>query len=297
MVSLLMHALLCALLWLWAPAPAHAQEEYGAKGLYPVYETGGQWLIFDKNPKKGMSALALGNRFLVVGSAGAEVFEVARTSATYGGICRNKKPARLRAALLRGPRRGIGSPILGIAVPRTFTIKGSRARYTALENGVGEHTYHTLDSALKDSALSEVKNGMFAFKLDEDTAAVSAGLTTDKIITKIDFGAKLLVKGLSEPFFLVEGTQISATYRRCLRLSEGPQLIGGCVEMPHALMSETTSLRFVSYDPSGQGQPYLLAYSSGSPKWGDERWGFIIRGGGPRLFLADAMDIRCRDQF
>lgn len=292
-----MHALLCALLWLWAPAPVRAQEEYGAKGLYPVYETGGQWLIFDKNPKKGKAALALGKRFLVIGSAGSEIFEVARASATYGGACRDRKPARLRAALLRGPRKGVGIPIMGIAVPKTFTTKGSRARYTALENGVGEHTYHALGATLKDAALGEVKAGLFPFKLDEDTGTVTAGLTTDKIVTKIDFGAKLLVKGLSEPFFLVEGTQVSSTYRRCLRLAEGPQLIGDCVEMEHALMSETTSLRFVSYDPSGQGQPYLLAYSSGSPLWGHERWGFIIRGGGPRLFLADAMDTRCRDQF
>ena len=29
-----------------------AQEEYGAKGIYPVYEVSGQWAVFDKKPAK-----------------------------------------------------------------------------------------------------------------------------------------------------------------------------------------------------------------------------------------------------
>lgn len=295
-----MPAGLLAFLLLWTVAPVHSQEEYGAKGLYPVYETGGHWLIFDKNPKKlkgETSPLAPGKRFLVVGSQGADIFEVSRTSAAYGGACRDKKPARLRAALLHGPRRVVGIPIMGISVPPSFSLKGSRALYTALENSVGEQTYHALSQLIRESALSDAKGGDFPFRVDEDTAAVVGTLSTDKMIVKIDFGAKLLIQGLSEPYFLIEGTQISGTYRRCLRLSDGARLMGDCVQMPHTLMAETTQLKFVSYDPSGQGQPYLLAYTAQAPLWGHERWGFIVRKGGPRLFLSDTMDVRCRASF
>jgi hypothetical protein len=67
--------------------------------------------------------------------------------------------------------------------------------------------------------------------------------------------------------------------------------------MPHDLMSETAQLRFVAYDPGGNGSPFLLAYTKGEPLWGHERWGFVLRGGGARLFLRDAMDPRCREGF
>ncbi|MBI4060511.1 MAG: hypothetical protein HY403_03690, partial [Elusimicrobia bacterium] len=82
-----------------------------------------------------------------------------------------------------------------------------------------------------------------------------------------------------------------------LRLADGGRLLGPCVEMPHELMSETAQLRFVSYDPSGGGSPFLLAYTHGEPLWGHERWGFVLRRGGARLFLRDAMDPRCREGF
>ena len=79
-------------------APARAQDAYGARGLFPVYQSGSQWLIFDK-PRGPGTAVALlpGAKFLVVGSAGADLFVVARSSPTYGAVCRDKRAARLRA--------------------------------------------------------------------------------------------------------------------------------------------------------------------------------------------------------
>jgi hypothetical protein len=270
-------------------ALAAGAQEYGAKGLFPVYETGGQWLIFDKKPESGRGKLDLGSRFLLIGSEGSEVFIVARSSATYGGGCRAKKPAKLPAALLRGPRSKTGRPILGISVPASFTTKSSRARFSALKNEVGEDVYQRLGAAIKTANLDDARSGAFALK---------EGDTPDKpLVTKIDFASRLEVRGLAAPLFLVEGTQIGGSFRRCLRLADGEKLIGGCVRMHHELMAETALLQFVSYDPGGQGNPYLLAFTSEEPLWGHERWGFIMRADGPRLFLLDAMDQRCRSSF
>lgn len=287
-------ALLCA-----APRPAPAQDEYGAKGLYPVYGHSGTWLIYDKTTKKGASsALAPGARFLVVGSNGADLFTVARASATYGGACRGRKPLRLRAALLRGPRQEVGDPILAVKVPAEFSLKGSRASYAALPNAVDESVYRALGPALSAATISEAKEGAFRFKTDDDGAA--AFLTDPKpenILLKIDYASRPRVAGLAKPLVLVTGAQISNSFRRCLRLADGDKLLGGCVEMPSDLMAETALLRFVSYDPSGKGSPFLLAYTKDAPLWGHERWGFILRSSGVRLFLRDAMDPRCRESF
>lgn len=278
------------LLALLLAALAAAQTEYGAKGVYPVYETGGQWLIFDKAPSRGKAKpLAVGGRLLVVGSSGSELFHVARASATYGGACRDKKPARLRAALLKGPRSKVGSPIIGIAVPPSFTLRGSRARFRKLANEVGEGVYQRLGEAIKAATLEDAGNGRFPFKEGDGPASPLA--------MKIDFAAPLEVEGLARPLFLVEGTQLGGSFRRCLRLADGDKLIGGCVRMPHDLMAETALLQFVSYDPSGGGNPYVLAFTPEEPLWGHERWGFVVRASGARLFLADAMDRRCREGF
>ena len=82
-----------------------------------------------------------------------------------------------------------------------------------------------------------------------------------------------------------------------LRLLEGDKLLGSCVPMPHDLMAETAQLRFVSYDPGGKGNPFLLAYTRGEPLWGHERWGFILRANGAQLFLRDTLDPKCRAGF
>lgn len=285
--------------------PARAQSAYGAKGLFPVYETAGQWVIFDKRPRPArdpavgaLAPLVPGERFLVIGSLGAEVFEVARTSGTYGGACREKKPLNLRAALLKGPRQSVGRPIIAINVPSAFSLRGSRAVYSQLKNHVGESAYAALAAPIKQSAIEEIQSGKFTFKLDDAAGdPLAQPPKPEQIQMKIDFASRLGLKGLPAPFVVVEETQVSASSRRCLRLSDGEKLVGACAEMRRDLMAETALLQFVSYDPSGQGSPYVLAFTRTPPLWGDERWGFIVRESGPRLFLMDAMDVRCREGF
>jgi hypothetical protein len=293
--------LLASLLLLAAAAarPAAAQEEYGAKGLFPVYDVGGHWLIYDKTTAAGGSrALRPGGRFLLIGSEGADLFSVAHASAAYGGVCRKKKPARLRAAILSGPRASVGDPVLALKVPAGFSLKGSRAVYAPLPNAVGEPVYQTLGAALNAATVEEAKSGAFRFLPSDDGAtAFLADPKPEKISLKIDFAAPVKVAGLTAPMVLVTGAQISNSFLRCLRLVDGDKLIGGCVEMPSDLMAETAQLRFVSYDPSGKGGPLLLAYTKEAPLWGHERWGFALRSTGAKLFVRDAMDPRCREGF
>ncbi|UPT72516.1 MAG: hypothetical protein M0D55_11090 [Elusimicrobiota bacterium] len=280
-------------------APSRAQDAYGSRGLFPVYVSGNQWVIFDKpRPGADPKELMAGARYLIIGSEGADVFVVGRTSATYGGACRAKKPTKLRAALLKGPRSSVGDPVLAIKVPDTFVMKGSRASYSALENKVDEPLYQLIGSTVAAAAAAEAKAGGLRFRADDEgAAAFLADPRPDKVASKIDFAARLPVAGLKAPVALVTDGQISSSHRRCLRLADGDRLVGPCVEMPHDLMSETAQLRFVSYDPSGKGNPFLLAYTKGTPLWGHERWGFVLRATGPRLFLRDAMDPRCREGF
>ena len=279
--------ILCAMRWallslllLTLPGPARAQEEYGAKGIYPVYETGGQWLIFDKHPKKDLHPTAappaLCHRFLVIGSEGSEIFQ-GRELGDHGGARRGKRPAKLRAALLKGPRSAVGRPIIGIKVPASFRLKGSRAKYVKLSNQTGEGTYAALGEAIKKTAIDDVAKGAFRFKLEDEAGALfQQNPALEKVQMKIDFGAQVVVKGLSDPFLFVESTQISSTYRRCLRLADGGKLRGDCALMPHDLMAETNLLQFVSYDPSGQGNPYLLAFTPAQPLWGHERASWLV---------------------
>lgn len=291
--------LAAALLAFPGAAPAAAQEEYGARGIFPVYDVGAQWAVFDKTTKRGGSAsLAPGGSFLVVGSEGAALFSLARSSPTYGGACRNNKPARLRAGLLKGPRSQVGAPVIGVKVPENFSLKGSRAVYKSLPNAVDEPLYKKLGAALASAAVEEAKAGAYAFKAEDDgAAAFLLDPKPEKVALKIDWASPVPIAGLQDTVALVTGAQISSSYRRCLRLAHGEKLLGGCVEMPHDLMTETALLRFVLYDPSGRGQPFLLAYSPSEPLWGHERWGFALRAAGPKLFLRDAMDPRCRAGF
>ena len=292
--------LLLALLAVLALArPSRAQDEYGSRGLFPVYQSGNQWVIFDKPRKSGkVQDLMPGSKFLIIGSVGADLFVVGRTSATFGGACRNKKPLKLRAALLKGPRSTVGDPVMAIKVPDGFELKGSHARYDALENKVDEPLYQLLGSTLTAAALEEGKAGAYRFRADDEgSAAFLADPRPEKVAMKIDFAAHPAVAGLKAPTALITDAQISSSHRRCMRLADGDRVIGRCVEMPHELMSETAQLRFVAYDPGGNGSPFLLAYTKGDPLWGHERWGFVLRGTGARLFLRDAMDPRCREGF
>ena len=167
-----------------------------------------------------------------------------------------------------------------------------------LSNQTGGGTYAALGEAIKKTAIDDVAKGAFRFKLEDEAGALfQQNPALEKVQMKIDFGAQVVVKGLSDPFLFVESTQISSTYRRCLRLADGGKLRGDCALMPHDLMAETNLLQFVSYDPSGQGNPYLLAFTPAQPLWGHERWGFVARRDGPRLFLKDTMDIKYRKGF
>lgn len=281
------------------PRPAFCQDKYGAKGLFPVYDVGGHWLIFDKTTDPGDSAaLRPGGRFLLIGSVGADLFTVAHSSAAFGGACRRKKPARLRAAILKGPRAAVGDPILALKVPARFSLKGSRAVFTPLPNAVGEPVYQALGAALNAATIEEAKAGLFKFlPVDDGANAFLANPKPESIGLKIDFAAPVKVAGLKAPMVLVTGAQISNSFLRCLRLADGDKLIGGCVAMPSDLMAETALLSFVSYDPSGKGGPLVLAYTKEAPLWGHERWGFALRATGARLFVRDAMDPRCREGF
>jgi hypothetical protein len=291
-----MRALLLAVL---CAAPAAAQEEYGARGIFPVYDTGAQWAVFDKGAKRGGAAeLAPGGTFLVVGDAGAGLFSLARSSPTYGGSCRANKPVRLRAGLLRGPRSAVGDPVIAVKVAPSFSLKGSRAVYKSLPDKADEPLYRKLGPALAEAAAAEAKAGAYKFKPeDEGAAAFLADPKPEKVALKIDWASPVDIKGLQDTWALVTGAQISSAFRRCLRLAHGDKLLGDCVEMPHDLMAETALLRFVLYDPSGKGQPFLLGYTPSEPMWGHERWGFALKPSGPKLFLRDAMDPRCRAGF
>ena len=288
-----------ALFLLLLASPSVAQDEYGSRGLFPVYQSGNQWVIFDK-PRKSANPkdLMAGSKFLIIGSEGAALFVVGRTSATYGGACRGKKPQKLRAALLKGPRSTVGDPVMAIKVPDDFRLKGSNARYDSLKNSVDEALYALIGSTLTAVAVEEAKSGGLRFRSDDEGAtAFLADPRPDKVAMKIDFAAHPAVAGLRAPTALITDAQISSSHRRCLRLADGSRLLGTCAEMPHDLLSETAQLRFVSYDPGGKGNPFLLAYTMGDPLWGHERWGFVLRASGARLFLRDAMDPRCRDGF
>lgn len=291
-----MRALLLAAL---LAAPASAQDEYGARGIFPVYDVGAQWAVFDKTVKKGAaSTLAPGGTFLVVGADGGGLFTLARSSPTYGGACRANKPARLRAGLLKGPRSAVGAPVIAVKVTDGFSLKGSRAAYKALPNATDEPLYKRLMPALLAAAAAEAKEGAYRFKPDDEgAAAFLADPKPEKIALKIDWASPVELAGLKDTVALVTGTQISSAYRRCLRLAHADRLLGGCVEMPHDLMAETALLRFMVYDPSGKGQPFLLAYTPLEPMWGHERWGFALKPAGPRLFLRDTMNPRCREGF
>lgn len=277
---------------------SRAQENYGAKGIYPVYEQSGSWLIFNKTARGKSPALKPGRKFLIIGGSGAGLFTVEKTSATYGGACSARKPIPLPAAILAGSRAGVGRPVIGVAVPASFTLKGSKARTRALPNQVSEDTYRVLGGVLKEASLSDIKSGDYPFGLDENPpSGFLENPQPETVGSKIDFAARVEVKGLSDAFVLVEGTQVLSSYRRCLRVADGGKLIGDCAEMPHVLMAETSLLEFALYDPSGKGTVYLLASSSAQPLWGEERWALSVSRHGPRLFLRDALDPRCRESF
>jgi len=283
---------------LLVPGTASAAGPYGDKGVFPVYRSGKRWVIFNRDPEGSGKSLERGSRFLVIGSRGASVFEVSRASNTYGGACREGKSIAIPASLLRGSQRKVGDPVIAIKVPARFSLKGSKARFNPLSNQVSEQTYRTLDELLRNKTMEDLRSGRFPVRFeDREGVGKIEKPGPSEIQLKFDFGSEIGILGLKGAFALVEGTQILGSYRRCLRIVDGVTPVGDCVVMPHDLMTETSNLRFVSFDPSGRGKPYLLAYTKNEPLWGHERWAFMLREQGPRLLLSDTMDIRCRESF
>lgn len=267
-------------------------------GVYPVYDFAGRWLLLARE-ERGRARLHRGDKFLVVGSQAASLFSVVRSSGVYGAACRARQPARTRGYLLSGPgRERVGNPIIAIAVPSARKVDPKRARFKRLESQVDDTLYAGLGDALRGAALEDIRSG--DFRIDEVDAygrLLAQDPKPDKLQSKIDFGASIRLGGADDAFMLVEGTQFSKTYRRCLRLFLGDRPAGGCAEMPHALLAETNLLDFVTYDPNGTGAPFLLAYTAREPLWGHERWGFRLTRKGPARFLMDALDPKCRDRF
>ncbi len=294
-----------AVLLLLLAVPGRAQLPYGDKGIFPVYEDTGQWLIFDKTETKKTKKfsgtnkkLQPGAKFLVIGSKGSGLFEVRRTTSTYGGACAGRVPLRLPAAVLEGSRGAVGVPVIALSVKESYNPTKSKASFTPLANQVGEDTYLRLGNALRERTIRDIRDGNFRFRLDDNPSPEFLdNPPADQIAVRIEFASGIRLRGRAAPLVLIERTQVLGTYRRCLRLADGGTLAGDCVEMPHDLRVETALLSFVSYDPKGKGRPYLLGFTGQPPLWGHERWGFALQPGGPKAFLMESMDVRCREAF
>ncbi|MFA6028778.1 MAG: hypothetical protein WC969_02865 [Elusimicrobiota bacterium] len=280
--------------------PKTAEPRRSSSNIFPVYAFDGRWLLLDRSAGKGR--IAKGSRLLVIGSAGIEEFTAAKSSANWGAACTDRKPSRVRAWWLKGESREafatVGTPVVAILLKENAAFDLSKAHFYALKNEVRESIYQRLDFAIRKANVEDLKTGSFAVKPGDDEGRnFAADPDPLRLQMKIDFGSRLRVKGLKDAFLLVEGTQVSQTYRRCMRLFEGKDMLGGCVAMPNVLMAETRALEFVAYDPTRGGSPFVLAYTTKEPLWGHERWGFRVTPQGPLPFLMDALDPRCRENF
>ncbi|HAH07222.1 MAG TPA: hypothetical protein DCM05_11990, partial [Elusimicrobia bacterium] len=266
-----------------------------SSGIFPVYPEGGRWLVVDRSPggKKG-SKVAEGMGLLIVGSKGIAEFAVGKSSWTFGASCSKNRPSRTLAWKVAGRKAAflkVGAPIVAILLKPGTVYDVSQALFTPLKNEVGESVYKKLDFAIRKTNVSDLKEGAFPILPDDqDGAALAREADPLRLQMKVDFASPVQVKGLKDPLVLIEGTQVSNSYRRCLRLFEDKEPLGGCVEMPHVLMTETRQLDFVAYDPSRAGSPFVFAYTTEAPLWGHERWGFQVNAQGAKLFLRDALD-------
>lgn len=281
------------------PKPTKAKK---ASGVYPVYDYPDGWVLFDRDGKP--KGLAAGTQVLVVGSKATGLFAVEGTQPVDG--CVNKKPGRLTGYRLGGRgKEALGTPIIALKAPKGRALDLKQARLYRLVNAVSDETYNLYGKTLKEAILEDVKSGSFLFKADDSLGShYQRNPDPEKVQLKIDFGSRLRVAGVKDAFVLVEGANISKTFRRCVRLfkdrtaaGEPPIPTGECAEMPHDLMGETQLLEFVAYDPNGKGTPFVLAYTTKEPLWGHERWGYQVTRRGPKRFLMDATDPKCRERF
>ncbi|MBI4422103.1 MAG: hypothetical protein HY554_00155 [Elusimicrobia bacterium] len=274
-------------------APSKAKA---ASGVYPVYAHPEGFLLLDRDGKA--KSIAPGTAFVVVGSKAAGLFSVSKATMTWAA-CVKRSAARAPGYFLEGKARDkVGTPIIAIRAPARRGLDTARAKFYRLANEVSDDTYGALGEPLKKAILADVDSGAFLFGV-EDTLGAEFAKRPDpeKVHLRLDFGSKVRLAGTPEAFVLVESANISKTFRRCLRLLGAQEALGPCAEMPHSLMAETEQLDFVAYDPNGKGRPFVLAYTAREPLWGHERWGFMLTAAGPRRFLLDAIDHKCRENF
>lgn len=268
-----------------------------APDVFPVYDMNGTWVLLDRRKEGPQRGLGPRKRVLVIGSSGVEVLSILHATRTWNASCSQAGQQATSGYVLGGKGRGqLGVPIIAL-IPKS-PVQPRRARIRRLGDEASDSTYVELGPAIRETVAREISQGRFALEAGDSLGeAFSRNPDPEKIQLRIDFAAKFPTTGLGNPQIVVAGTQISRSFHRCLYLSDGPRMVGGCALMPHALMADTNFLEFVAYDPAGgTNAPILLAYSSKEPLWGHERWGFRIGRKGPLPFLLDALDPRCRQR-
>ncbi|MEE8425332.1 MAG: hypothetical protein V3S11_05865 [Elusimicrobiota bacterium] len=284
-----------------APAKKKSLRGSTVPGIYPVYESGGRWILVER-PKGRRRTARKGTQVLVIGSRGTAPFTLSRSTRSYAIGCKARRPAPKLAYLLTAKSaknfRKVGTPIIAIRLKKGSRYDASGGAFSTLKNAVSDETYKLLENKVRGAVMDDLRAGRFLIKLDDAPGHLLArNPNPNKLQLKFDFSSPIRYRGLKKASVLVEGVQVSRSFRRCLRLIAGSDPIGDCAEMPHELMVETRQLRFVAYDPSRRGRPFVLAYTQDPPLWGHERWGFRITDKGPKLFLRDALDPRCRASF
>ncbi len=284
-----------------ATAKKKAARRSTVPGIYPVYESGGRWILVE-HPKGRRRTARRGTKVLVIGSRGTAPFYLSRSTRSYEIGCRARRPVPKLAYLLSAKSaknfKDVGTPIIAIKLKKGARYDSSGGGFRALKNAVGDETYKLLEKKVSGAIMDDLRAGRFrVMPGDERGHLLARNPNPEKIQLKFDFFSPIRYRGMKKASVLVEGAQVSRSYRRCLRLIAGSDPIGDCAEMPHELMVETRQLRFVSYDPARRGRPFLFAYTKDAPLWGHERWGFRITDTGPKLFLRDALDPRCRASF
>lgn len=281
------------------PKPTKALSGSRVPGIFAVYPAGGRWMLVER---EGSAKPTQGARFVVIGSKGAGEFRAEKASKTWEAACDGGKRAARRAWLLTAADaadfKRVGTPVIAILLKPGAAFQASKARFSALKNEASEPLYQRLEKTLRAAAAAELASGEFQMDIgDEEGHRTAANPDPEKIRLKLDFAARVKLAGREDALVVVDGAEYSRSYRRCLRVVDGAEAVGSCVEMPHELMAETAALDFVAYDPARSGKPFILAYTEKAPLWGHERWGVQNTAGGPKLFLRDALDPRCRDSF
>lgn len=288
-----MLAELAAAAWLLWPVPSA-----GAASIHPVYPSDAGMILVDRRPGAWKKGYKKNSPFLVVGSRAAAILSVVKATSTWEAACKGKKHLTLPAYVLGGRDAGrIGDPIIAIFLKKRSAVDTRRAQFKRLGNQVNEDAYRDFLDSVKAITSKELTSGDFVIDPGDDYGRQLASQpNAEHQLHNFDFGAQLKLAGIQDAFFMVDRIQFSKTLRRCVRLFINGKAAGGCAPMPHQLMAETNLLEFVSYDPNGTGQPFLLAYTPKAPLWGHERWGFQVSRRGPKRFMMDALDPKCRER-